>query len=94
MAELEAALAHGASRDRHLCLRPAEWENDAYGAAYKWCFEDPDRRLWVSNVEYMSQVKYCPVCGFASRGQMLLVEPYAPGAGIMIELKPLEDDGA
>jgi hypothetical protein len=36
----------------------------AYGTAVKYCYEDDDGRLWAGNIEYESQVDYCPICGF------------------------------
>ena len=36
----------------------------SYGTALKYCYEDADDKLWVGNIEYESQVNYCPVCGF------------------------------
>lgn len=37
-----------------------------YGHAIDTCVETSDNRLWVTNGEYLSQVNYCPYCGFAA----------------------------
>ncbi len=37
--------------------------DSTYGPAIRYCFEDEDGKLWVSNDEYASQVNYCPYCG-------------------------------
>lgn len=36
----------------------------AYGIAVSYCYEDADGKLWVGNIEYESQVNFCPVCGY------------------------------
>lgn len=37
-----------------------------YGAAIDHCFEE-DGKLFVSNSEYMSQVNFCPYCGYEAK---------------------------
>ena len=39
----------------------------AYGIAIKYCYEDAEGKLWVGNIEYESQVNYCPVCGYKAK---------------------------
>jgi hypothetical protein len=34
-----------------------------YGAAIEYCYEDENKKFWVGNGEYGSQVNYCPFCG-------------------------------
>jgi hypothetical protein len=39
----------------------------AYGIAIKYWYEDADGKLWAGNIEYESQVNYCPECGFKAK---------------------------
>lgn len=39
----------------------------AYGTALNYCYEDADGKLWAGNIEYESQVNYCPVCGYKGK---------------------------
>ena len=39
----------------------------AYGIAIQYCYEDVDGKLWAGNIEYESQVNYCPICGFEAK---------------------------
>lgn len=39
----------------------------AYGIAIKYCYEDAEGKLWAGNIEYESQVNYCPVCGYKAK---------------------------
>ncbi len=34
-----------------------------YGRAVTLCIEDDSGKYWADNVEYASQVNYCPFCG-------------------------------
>jgi hypothetical protein len=36
----------------------------AWGVAIKYCYEDDECKLWAGNIEYESQVNFCPVCGY------------------------------
>lgn len=46
----------------HICNIDSNWSG--YGSAITLCVEDTERRLWVMNSEYVSQVNFCPVCGY------------------------------
>jgi hypothetical protein len=46
----------------------------AYGIAIKYCYEDAEGRLWAGNIEYESQVFYCPVCGFKAKNYNSILE--------------------
>lgn len=54
--------------DLHYCNIPcrSHW----YGPAIDHCFEDLERRLFVSNGEYGSQVNFCPMCGYKSNNMI------------------------
>lgn len=39
----------------------------AWGIAIKYCYEDAEGNLWAGNIEYESQVNYCPVCGYKAQ---------------------------
>ena len=39
----------------------------AYGIAIKYCYEDGEGKLWAGNIEYESEVNYCPVCGYKAK---------------------------
>jgi hypothetical protein len=43
------------------------YPSQAHGAAVESCFEDKDGKLWVDNVEYATQVNFCPACGYKAR---------------------------
>lgn len=49
----------------HYCT--ANLPYSAYGVALDSCYEDTEARLWVSNGEYMSQVNFCPFCGYEAK---------------------------
>ena len=53
--------------DKHFC--ELDSESDLYGSAVDECWEDEDGKLWVHNGEYASVVNYCPVCGYAAKGE-------------------------
>jgi len=40
---------------------------DAYGDAISYCYEKLDGTLWISNIEYASQINYCPYCGYKAK---------------------------
>lgn len=57
----------------HKCQKTTPWAH--YGPAIEYCFAGdgiesnghvkfPVGTLWVTNVEYTSQVNFCPYCGF------------------------------
>jgi len=43
--------------------------NKAYGIDIKYCYEDTEGKFWAGNIEYESQVNFCPVCGFKTKVQ-------------------------
>jgi len=47
-----------------------QFESGRYGEAVRYCEEQADGKLWVSNGEYDSQVNYCPFCGYAAAVQV------------------------
>lgn len=49
-------------KGKHRCelLSP----DKAYSVAINYCYEDSNGKLWAGNIEYESQVNYCPVCGY------------------------------
>ncbi|MHC1702275.1 MAG: hypothetical protein AB9846_00065 [Tenuifilaceae bacterium] len=49
-------------KDKHRCELHSP--DKAYGVAVNYCYEDEVGKLWVGNIEYESQVNYCPVCGY------------------------------
>ena len=61
---------------RHDC--EIDSPHGSYGAAVDHCYEDDKGRLWVSNGEYTSQVKFCPECGFRAANQDLTPDPKKP----------------
>lgn len=38
--------------------------SQSYGYAITSCSEDENGKLWATNDEYVSQVAFCPYCGF------------------------------
>ena len=54
-----------ASRGGHRC--EGELPKAAYGAAIRYCYEDVDGKLWITNEEYASQVNFCPYCGYKAK---------------------------
>lgn len=48
--------------DKHSCKGVLPHNN--YGEAIDSCDENDGGELWVGNVEYGSQVAFCPYCGF------------------------------
>ena len=51
--------------DKHRCELHSP--DKAYGIAIKYCYEDAEAKLWAGNIEYESQVNYCPVCGYKAK---------------------------
>ena len=47
----------------HRCEEPKENGWGRYGGAISFCESDAEGRFWVDNLEYRSQVSYCPFCG-------------------------------
>lgn len=39
----------------------------AHGGAILYCEENEDGELWVDNIEYASQVGWCPYCGYEAQ---------------------------
>ena len=37
------------------------------GPAITSCYEDDDGTLWAGNVEYETQVNFCPRCGYKAK---------------------------
>lgn len=52
----------------HRCEGPLP--ESAYGSAITYCYEDENGKLWVTNEEYASQVKFCPYCGLKMKGEL------------------------
>lgn len=52
-------------RGKHRCELHSP--DKAYGIAIKYCYEDAEGKLWAGNIEYESQVNYCPVCGYKAK---------------------------
>ena len=51
---------------KHFCkLQTAGYQ--PYEGAIEVCYEDLDGTLWAANSEYVSQVNYCPCCGFRAK---------------------------
>jgi hypothetical protein len=40
------------------------------GPAVTMCYEDAEGRLWVTNEEYITQVNFCPFCGYEAPNQI------------------------
>ncbi len=40
---------------------------DGYGPAFEYCFGADDGTLWITNSEYSSRVRFCPICGCEAR---------------------------
>ena len=47
-----------------------------HGEAIDFCMEAKNGSLWVGNGEYMSQVNYCPYCGYKSKVDAFAPEDY------------------
>ncbi len=54
----------------HRCDMKDAYPEAGYGAAVTTCMEYKDGTLWVDNLEYGTQVNYCPACGFKARKQV------------------------
>ena len=74
MCKMCSELAMEIKREKNLNGEPHRCDirtpDDLYGPAIVACLEEEDGTLWVSNDEYMSQVNYCPMCGYKARTQV------------------------
>ena len=44
-----------------------------YGSAIESCAEHKDGTLWAGHSEYLSQVSFCPYCGFKAKAPAVVV---------------------
>jgi hypothetical protein len=51
--------------DKHVCV--GGLPHKGYGEAVDGCYEEDNGTLWVENGEYMSQVNFCPYCGYKAK---------------------------
>lgn len=49
----------------HFCEIPEK--SHCHGPAIEFCFEDLEGYLFVTNIEYGSQVNFCPMCGYKAK---------------------------
>lgn len=63
------ATAHRRAPLRHLCKVPKQLQTEGYGNSIGTCMEDDQGQLWVTSdsSRRMTQVNFCPFCGFRAR---------------------------
>ena len=54
-----------AAQGGHRC--EGELPEAAYGKAIRYCYEDAEGKLWITNEEYATQVNFCPYCGYGAK---------------------------
>jgi len=43
--------------------------HDMYGCAISFCHEEADGTLWAGHSEYVTQVFFCPKCGYEAKNK-------------------------
>lgn len=54
----------------HYCEPQYDLPFFLHGTAIDRCYEDLDKKLFVDNREYGSQVNFCPFCGYEAKVKM------------------------